>query len=100
MAYLREVSPGKWFCQYSLPKVDGKYRRRTVRLTGTRAEIEGELSKIEAVVKLQQRFDQPVQLTGKPPTPEIPLPTRSREPPSYVMFGDYAAIDRELLIAP
>lgn len=158
LAYLREVRPKVWRCQYSLPKVAGKYKRATVTITGTRAEVEGELARIERLAKIEQpkqsgrnqdgaaprapgevvcRYCQrplcrvsssgeivhgpmtlpvsgnriacpkcsfPGRLVWTPlssaeaPSPPIPITPR-RAPPCYVMFGDYAAIDQELLPA-
>jgi hypothetical protein len=156
LAYLREVRPNVWRCQYSLPKVVGKYKRATVTLTGTRAEVEGELARIERMAKIEQpkqsgeakdgtaprapgevvcrychrplcRVSSSGEIVHGPMTlpvsegkiacpkcsfpgrlvwtslssaeaPSAPIPiTPRREPPSYVLFGDYAAIDQDLL---
>jgi hypothetical protein len=96
MAYLREVRKGVWRCQYSLPKVADKYKRATVTLTGTRAEVEGELARIERMAKIEQPKQSGETKDGTAPRAAIPITPR-REPPCYVLFGDYAAIDRELL---
>jgi hypothetical protein len=93
MAYLREVRKGVWRCQYSLPKVAGKYKRATVTLTGTRAEVEGQLARIERTAKIEQPKQSEETKDGTAPRPITPR----REPPCYVRFDDYAAIDQELL---